>query len=48
MVYASLPWLNNANGVVSHLGPCFPLAGGLCKNFTQMPEENNPYSANHF
>jgi hypothetical protein len=31
----------------SGIGPCFPLAGGLCK-FKAMPEENDQYSgANH-
>jgi hypothetical protein len=28
------------------IGPCFPLAGGLCK-FYATPEENKQYSANH-
>jgi hypothetical protein len=35
-VNASLRWLNNVSGVrdlehFSGIGPCFPLAGGLCK-----------------
>ncbi len=33
--------------ISSGIGPCFPLAGGLCKFYAPTLKENDQYSANH-